>query len=46
MYADPASRANSLRLYRANFDRGLHDPELAPLARVSERTALVLEWLR
>jgi pimeloyl-ACP methyl ester carboxylesterase len=41
MYADPVLRENSLRLYRANFDRGLHDPELASLAGVSERTASV-----
>ncbi len=39
MYADPALRANSLRLYRANFDRTLHDPELAELARISEKPA-------
>ncbi|ANZ43520.1 hypothetical protein BBK82_43395 [Lentzea guizhouensis] len=38
-YADPALRSNSLKLYRANFDRTLHDPALAPLAEVSERPA-------
>ena len=33
MYADPALRVNALRLYRANFDRSLHDPELSSLAQ-------------
>ncbi|WP_394620393.1 alpha/beta fold hydrolase [Lentzea sp. JNUCC 0626] len=41
LYADPAIRANSLRLYRANFDRSLHDPELAELASISEQPASV-----
>ncbi|SEQ20854.1 alpha/beta fold hydrolase [Lentzea albida] len=39
MYADPAVRANALKLYRANFDRSLHDPALAHLAQVSEKPA-------
>jgi pimeloyl-ACP methyl ester carboxylesterase len=39
MYADPALRANALKLYRANFDRSLHDPALADLARISEKPA-------
>ncbi|MGI5500507.1 alpha/beta fold hydrolase [Lentzea sp. CA-135723] len=41
LYADPAVRANSLKLYRANFDRSLHDPELAELGAVSEQPAEV-----
>lgn len=41
MYADPKVKANALKLYRANFDRALHDPELAELARVSEKPAEV-----
>ncbi|GLY51146.1 alpha/beta fold hydrolase [Lentzea sp. NBRC 102530] len=41
LYADPAIRANSLKLYRANFDRSLHDPSLADLAAVSEQPAPV-----
>ena len=40
-YADPAIRANALKLYRANFDRSLHDPALADLARLSEKPAEV-----
>lgn len=39
MYADPALRANALKLYRANFDRTLHDPALADLAKISEKPA-------
>ncbi len=39
MYADPVLRANSLKLYRANFDRDLHDPALASLAEATERPA-------
>ncbi|HEX7305477.1 alpha/beta hydrolase [Lentzea sp.] len=41
MYADPAVRANALKLYRANFDRSLHDPALAELGKVSEQPATV-----
>ncbi|MFJ5985642.1 alpha/beta fold hydrolase [Lentzea sp. NPDC092896] len=41
MYADPAIRANALKLYRANFDRSLHDPELADLAKRAEKPAEV-----
>ncbi|MGW6932185.1 alpha/beta fold hydrolase [Lentzea sp. NPDC054927] len=41
MYADPALRANALKLYRANFDRSLHDPELADLAKISEKPAKI-----
>jgi pimeloyl-ACP methyl ester carboxylesterase len=41
MYADPQLRANALKLYRANFDRALHDPELAELAKVSEKPAKI-----
>lgn len=41
MYADPALRANALKLYRANFDRSLHDPALAELAQVSEKPAKI-----
>ncbi|MFS8097303.1 alpha/beta hydrolase [Lentzea alba] len=39
LYADPAVRANALKLYRANFDRSLHDPALSSLASVSEKPA-------
>ncbi|GHH33932.1 alpha/beta fold hydrolase [Lentzea cavernae] len=39
MYADPAIRANALKLYRANFDRSLHDPALAGLAPLAEKPA-------
>lgn len=41
MYADPALRANALKLYRANFDRSLHDPELSSLAQVSKKPASI-----
>ncbi|MFD4675576.1 alpha/beta fold hydrolase [Lentzea sp. NPDC058450] len=41
LYADPAVRANSLKLYRANFDRSLHDPALAELGAVTEQPAEV-----
>ncbi|NKE63509.1 alpha/beta hydrolase, partial [Lentzea sp. PSKA42] len=41
MYEDPALRANALRLYRANFDRSLHDPELSSLAKISEKPARI-----
>lgn len=41
MYADPAIKANALRLYRANFDRTLHDPSLAELAQISEKPATI-----
>lgn len=39
LYGDPALAANALRIYRGNFDRSLHDPELAPLAARSEAPA-------
>ena len=39
MYEDPSLRANALKLYRANFDRSLHDPELSSLAQVTEKPA-------
>ncbi|HEX8865082.1 MAG TPA: alpha/beta fold hydrolase, partial [Lentzea sp.] len=42
MYADPVLRANALKLYRANFDRSLHDPALAGLAKSSERPTEML----
>jgi pimeloyl-ACP methyl ester carboxylesterase len=41
MYAVPAVRANALKLYRANFDRSLHDPSLQELAQVSEKPATI-----
>ena len=41
MYADPKLRANALKLYRANFDRSLHDPALADLATLAEKPAQV-----
>src|SRR5687768_12955472 len=41
MYADATLRANALKLYRANFDRSLHDPALADLAKLSEQPAQV-----
>ncbi|WP_086666821.1 alpha/beta fold hydrolase [Lentzea kentuckyensis] len=41
MYADPKLRANALKLYRANFDRSLHDPALADLATLAENPAQV-----
>jgi pimeloyl-ACP methyl ester carboxylesterase len=39
MYGDPALAANALRIYRANFDTSLHDPDLAPLAEKTEAPA-------
>ncbi|MEV6239196.1 alpha/beta hydrolase [Lentzea sp. NPDC051838] len=42
MYADPALRANALKLYRANFDRSLHDPALASLAEASQQPTEML----
>jgi pimeloyl-ACP methyl ester carboxylesterase len=41
LYADPGVRASALKLYRANFDRSLHDPSLAGLAKVSEKPASI-----
>ncbi|MCP2246042.1 alpha/beta fold hydrolase [Lentzea aerocolonigenes] len=41
LYADPGVRASALKLYRANFDRSLHDPSLAELAKVSEKPASI-----
>ncbi len=40
-YSDPAVLRNVLRIYRGNFDRSLHDPDLAPLAARTEATATV-----
>lgn len=39
LYGDPRLIANALRIYRANFDRTLHDPQLAPLATTTEAPA-------
>lgn len=39
VYGDPALLRNALRMYRANFDTSLHDPELAELAARSEAPA-------
>jgi pimeloyl-ACP methyl ester carboxylesterase len=39
LYGDPRLVANALRVYRANFDRALHDPRLASLASTTEATA-------
>jgi pimeloyl-ACP methyl ester carboxylesterase len=36
MYGDPRFIRSALRIYRANFDRGLHDPMLADLAGRTE----------
>lgn len=36
VYGDPRLLRNALRIYRGNFDRALHDPELGPLAARSE----------
>lgn len=41
MYEDATLRANALKVYRANFDRSLHDPALASLAQVTEKPAAV-----
>jgi pimeloyl-ACP methyl ester carboxylesterase len=41
LYADAGVRASALKLYRANFDRSLHDPSLAELAKVSEKPASI-----
>ncbi|MFD0203387.1 MULTISPECIES: alpha/beta fold hydrolase [Saccharothrix] len=41
MYGDPDVLRTVLRIYRANFDRSLHDPDLAPLAAKTESTATV-----
>ncbi|GLZ31034.1 epoxide hydrolase [Lentzea sp. NBRC 105346] len=41
IYGDPRLLRNALRLYRANFDRSLHDPSLAYLAPRSEAPASV-----
>ncbi|MEV1118461.1 alpha/beta hydrolase [Actinosynnema sp. NPDC049800] len=41
MYGDPAVLRNVLRIYRGNFDRSLHDPDLAALAATTEATATV-----
>jgi pimeloyl-ACP methyl ester carboxylesterase len=39
LYGDPRLAANALRIYRANFDRRLHDPALARLATTTEAPA-------
>ncbi len=39
LYGDARLAANALRIYRGNFDAALHDPELAPLAGVTEAVA-------
>ena len=39
LYSDPQLIANTLRIYRANFDRSLHDPELAALVATAEAPA-------
>ncbi|PWK82755.1 pimeloyl-ACP methyl ester carboxylesterase [Lentzea atacamensis] len=39
MYEDPQLRANALKLYRANFDRSLHDPSLSSMAQATEKPA-------
>lgn len=39
LYGDPQLLHNALRIYRANFDRSLHDPELATLATRTEAPA-------
>ena len=39
MYEDATLRANALKVYRANFDRSLHDPALASLAQMTEKPA-------
>lgn len=39
LYGDARLIANALRIYRANFDRGLRDPALAPLATTTEAPA-------
>ncbi|RZQ63038.1 alpha/beta fold hydrolase [Amycolatopsis suaedae] len=41
LYGDPALLRNALRIYRANFDRGLHDPALAHHATRSEAPASI-----
>ncbi|MEU4766024.1 alpha/beta hydrolase [Actinosynnema sp. NPDC023794] len=41
MYGDPAVLRNVLRIYRGNFDRSLHDPDLAALAARTEAPAAV-----
>jgi pimeloyl-ACP methyl ester carboxylesterase len=39
LYGDPRLAANALRVYRANFDKALRDPELASLASITEMPA-------
>jgi pimeloyl-ACP methyl ester carboxylesterase len=39
LYGDPQFIGNALRMYRANVDTTLHDPELSGLARRTEVTA-------
>ncbi|WP_100447903.1 alpha/beta fold hydrolase [Glycomyces xiaoerkulensis] len=41
LYEDPALVANALRIYRANFDTSLHDPELTELAATAEAPASI-----
>ena len=39
LYGDPRFAANALRMYRANFDAAVRDPDLAALAATSEVAA-------
>jgi pimeloyl-ACP methyl ester carboxylesterase len=39
LYGDPLLAANALRIYRGNFDKALHDPQLAGLAATTEAAA-------
>jgi hypothetical protein len=39
LYGDARLAANALRICRGNFDTALHDPELAPLAAITEAAA-------
>jgi pimeloyl-ACP methyl ester carboxylesterase len=41
IYGDPAHINAALRMYRANFDTTLHDPELAHLAATTEAPASI-----
>lgn len=41
VYGDPRLLRNALRIYRANFDTSLHDPELSHLAARTEVAAAV-----
>lgn len=41
LYGDPRLAGNALRMYRANFDTSLHDPELGGLAARTEAPAML-----